>query len=270
MKKILSLILVVLMVLVCMPVKETFADDSGNDGKIILWENDGSIGVAAWGNTYRFSNVEAYNPNEVVYAFPDDAWEWIKNSTFYVDVENQSEYVMRVTTGHWNVQWTGADISFSDTTYFTDTGDGTNYVLKINFEGDPIVDELDEKHLNFVGGNYIIHRIYLMDYQISSGDNITVNVSKGDTASFVSVVSLANFFKGVAVNGNVLEESNYEKDESTNTITLKADYLYSLPNGNYTFSIIFDDGRADANFTVTGHPKPAPAPVHEILNTGVN
>lgn len=59
--------------------------------------------------------------------------------------------------------------------------------------------------------------------------------------------------KAVKVNGTVISEDKYDvaEDEEGNTVvTLKEDYLKSLGNGNYSVTVVTDDGIAETSFEV--------------------
>ncbi len=60
-------------------------------------------------------------------------------------------------------------------------------------------------------------------------------------------------FQSVKVDGNVIDSSNYTVTEGSTIITLKADYLKTLSEGSHTFELVWTDGSASTNFTVTAN-----------------
>lgn len=59
-------------------------------------------------------------------------------------------------------------------------------------------------------------------------------------------------FKEVRVDGVVIDVKNYTVTEGSTIITLKTEYLKTLPAGKHTFEIAWIDGSAATYFTVAG------------------
>ena len=59
-------------------------------------------------------------------------------------------------------------------------------------------------------------------------------------------------FKEVRVDGVVIDVKNYTVTEGSTIITLKTEYLKTLPAGKHTFEIAWTDGSAATYFTVAG------------------
>lgn len=271
MKKILSLILVVLMALVCMPVKEAFAED---EVETVIWTN-GEERSVDWGD-YNYSFTSG--------SFESSIWEKIKTDTFYMDFEkgeNDETIYIRVTTGWWTKpDWPSLDVGddhnvLIDDPLVTCTGDN-KYTLEINFADHPIASIIDEQGLIFTGKNYVAKKIYFLsdeDYSFVSGDNFTFDFTQSEDKIIISNAK-KKYFKNVQVNRNIIDNDNYEVEEDSNNtkITLKSSYLNGLYDGTYSLSIVFLNGQVDTTFIVANHPEPTPAPEpkHEILNTGVN
>ncbi|MBQ8600595.1 MAG: hypothetical protein IJ407_04355 [Clostridia bacterium] len=55
---------------------------------------------------------------------------------------------------------------------------------------------------------------------------------------------------GVKVNGVLIDTKNYEVDPSRAIVTLLKEYLRLLGSGQYTVTIVFEDGEATADFEV--------------------
>ncbi len=132
-----------------------------------FWKNDGSRGTIDWGNVnYRFGMDGADGNNECIATFPADVWEKIKTGTFFAKFSIDADwYQIRITTGWWSTQWLGSDNDISPnnmTDRIIDNGDGTCHI-EINFEGDPILDVLDQQHLLFTGSGYTLLELYLAE-----------------------------------------------------------------------------------------------------------
>ena len=57
-------------------------------------------------------------------------------------------------------------------------------------------------------------------------------------------------FVEVRVDGKVIDTKNYTVKEGSTIVTLKADYLKTLPAGSHSFEIVWTDGSAGTHFTV--------------------
>lgn len=66
---------------------------------------------------------------------------------------------------------------------------------------------------------------------------------------FVSDAELATFVR-VEINGSVLDEKNYTLESGSTKVTLKPEYLETLPDGKHTVTIVSDAGTASAQFYV--------------------
>ena len=140
--------------------EEIWVDGGGDDKEeVLIWENDGSHGEVNWDGTYRFSSAER-STGEEIYAIPMDQWDIIKSGTFYMLAKGSDWVQMRITTGWWSTTWTGEDI-MTGNERIIDNGDGT-YYIEINFEGDPILDVLDEQHLLFTGSGFTPLKLYYL------------------------------------------------------------------------------------------------------------
>ena len=156
-----------------MPLELYFIEEEWQEGgeghmeivKTPLWTNEDpeGNGKVAWNGTYRFALEGHDGNNECIAELPEDSWNIIKTSTFYLRFQPVADwYQVRVTNGWWDTQWQGADNDFSPNNMadlIIDNGDGTFYI-EINFGDDPIVATLDEKHLLFTGDGYIPLEIY--------------------------------------------------------------------------------------------------------------
>ena len=128
--------------------------------KTSIWKNDGTHGAISWNGEYRFA-PESNSTGEEIYTIPQDLWDKMKSGSFYLLAQGSDWVQMRITTGWWSTTWTGDDISTGNERII-DNGDGT-YYIEINFEGDPILDVLDQQHLLFTGGGYTPLELYFQE-----------------------------------------------------------------------------------------------------------
>ncbi len=59
-------------------------------------------------------------------------------------------------------------------------------------------------------------------------------------------------FKSVKIDGERLSGSNYTKSADPTVINLSATYLQTLTNGTHTLTLVWEDGSAEAEFSVSG------------------
>lgn len=78
------------------------------------------------------------------------------------------------------------------------------------------------------------------DWKQNTEETITIR-GNGDFSKFV----------GVKIDGNTIDAKNYTAKEGSTIITLTTDYLKTLSIGTHTFEIVWTDGSASTNFTVS-------------------
>ena len=150
-----------------------FAEDVWIDGpgevevKVPVWTNGGTLGEINWSGDYRFA-PESNSTGEECYTVPQDVWEKLKTTPFYVTIKGGNPQI-RVTSGWWSTTWTGDDI-FPGNERLTDNGDGT-FTLKVELAGDPLLDVLDAQHLLFTGSGYTVEEIYFIEMQSGGGSD---------------------------------------------------------------------------------------------------
>lgn len=116
--------------------------------------------------------------------------------------------------------------STSDTTTFVMPAEAVR--VKANYEAIPI--PVSYKILD--GAN--------SDWKQNTEETITIR-GNGDFSKFV----------GVKIDGNTIDAKNYTAKEGSTIITLTTDYLKTLSIGTHTFEIVWTDGSASTNFTVS-------------------
>ena len=95
---------------------------------------------------------------------------------------------------------------------------------------------------------YRIESGSLYELAITAGANGTWQKGTTEGLSFTANGAIDDFQK-VQVDGKDLDASSYTIGENT-TITLKPEYLETLPVGAHTISIVFDTGTATTEFTI--------------------
>ena len=84
---------------------------------------------------------------------------------------------------------------------------------------------------------------------IIKGDKATVSADEKKELSFTSDAIYEDFIR-VEVDGKTVDESNYTVKSGSTIVTLNADYVASLSEGNHTLSIVSTSGTATAGFTI--------------------
>ena len=92
---------------------------------------------------------------------------------------------------------------------------------------------------------------------ITAGANVSWHRGMTSGAEFRSSAPLI-IFTHVKVDGKVIESSKYDLREGSTIVTLKRDYLASLPNGKHTLEIVSATGAATTTFTVGDDPATKP------------
>ena len=138
----------------------------------VIWENDGTVGAAAWSaSPYRFAKEGMDGLNECCAQIPAAVWEGMKIAPFCVNVKPATAetewWQIRVVNGWWGEQWPQTNLTDEGGEYdfkpvsegVVANADGT-YTFRVDFGDHAIVPTLDEKHLLFAGDGFIINKIY--------------------------------------------------------------------------------------------------------------
>lgn len=99
--------------------------------------------------------------------------------------------------------------------------------------------------------------------EIIEGNGQSVSLGENRSLTFRSNAAYSDFIR-VEVDGKTLDEKNYTKKEGSTLVTLKAEYVESLPVGEHTLGIVSESGTATTVFTV--NPKADTG--KGLLNTG--
>ena len=144
-------------------------------------------------------------------------------------------------------EWT---IESGNITLASSTSDTTTFVMpagavsvKANYEAIPT--PVSYKILD--GAN--------SDWKQNTEETITIR-GNGDFSKFV----------GVKIDGNTIDAKNYTAREGSTIITLTTDYLKTLSIGTHTFEIVWTDGSASTNFTVSKNDSGSETPKDDDKN----
>ena len=101
----------------------------------------------------------------------------------------------------------------------------------------------------------------VITYNVTGGGNSTW--AKGSTSAVTITVKRSeaddtcfSHFSGVQIDGATLSASDYEAKSGSTVVTLKAATLQKLSAGSHTVTILFDDGKAETQLTVTAATAP--------------
>lgn len=101
----------------------------------------------------------------------------------------------------------------------------------------------------------------LTAYDITSGDGSTWKENNKDNGLTFKVNGYHKKFAGIVINGTVVDKKYYEIEAGSTIITLKAEYLQTLPARNYTLLVQYTDGSTDGEdtFTITKNESATPS-----------
>lgn len=101
----------------------------------------------------------------------------------------------------------------------------------------------------------------LTAYDITSGNGSTWKENNKDNGLTFKVNGYHKKFAGIVINGTVVDKKYYEIEAGSTIITLKAEYLQTLPAGNYTLLVQYTDGSTDGEdtFTITKNESATPS-----------
>ncbi len=94
-----------------------------------------------------------------------------------------------------------------------------------------------------------------VSYSFASGNDGTWTKESGETMEFrikrsINENRTADHFKGVYVDGKLIDKSNYTIGKDGFTIILKPEFLEKLAAGKHTLKVEFDDGSCETTFTI--------------------
>ena len=192
----------------------------------VIWENDGTVGAAAWsGSPYRFSIEGGDALNECVAEIPAAVWAGMKVAPFNVEVKYGPEatwWQIRVLDGWWTVNDESGDSDFTpQAAGVVDNGDGT-FTFQVDLAANPdLLALIDTQHLLFAGDGFIINKIYFGEQETPEQPGLEVSTwalvgsfngwdAAGSTA-FLSVLD-ANYFVYYGFEAGANTEFKFVKD----------------------------------------------------------
>ena len=93
----------------------------------------------------------------------------------------------------------------------------------------------------------------LTDYDVTYGNGSVWTENNNNNGLTFTVNGYHKKFAGIVINGAAVDEKYYEIAAGSTVITLKAEYLQTLPEGKYTLQVQYTDGSTDGDdiFTIT-------------------
>ena len=88
-----------------------------------------------------------------------------------------------------------------------------------------------------------------VDYKIIEGANGAWTQNSDGTLTFRANGEFSKF-TGVKVDGKLIDRENYTAKSGSTIVTLSKDYLATLPVGNHSLTVVFNDGECSTDFTV--------------------
>ncbi|MCR4841585.1 MAG: hypothetical protein K5848_08620 [Lachnospiraceae bacterium] len=125
--------------------------------------------------------------------------------------------------------------------------------------------EYDSSQPVGLDGAVIYAKRTAVEYKFVEGMDSEWTKESGKTLEFTAERNVGNefafnHFTGIEVDGEAVDEKNYEAVSGSVVVTLKADYLNTLKEGAHTITLKFDDADAiTTNFTVKGYATPSDA-----------
>ena len=104
-----------------------------------------------------------------------------------------------------------------------------------------------------------------VSYKILDGANSDWNQNTEETITIRGNGDFSKFV-GVKIDGNTIDAKNYTAKEGSTIITLTTDYLKTLSIGTHTFEIVWTDGSAITNFTVSKNDSGSETPKDDDKN----
>ena len=89
-----------------------------------------------------------------------------------------------------------------------------------------------------------------------SGANSVFQKQSKEPLVFISSADFSKFIR-VEIDGTVLDEKKYTVEEGSTVVTIKAECLNKLSDGQHTVSIISESGTVAAQFTIQTPAKPS-------------
>ena len=91
----------------------------------------------------------------------------------------------------------------------------------------------------------------LTDYDVTYGNGSVWTENGNDNGLIFTVNGYHKKFAGIVINGAAVDEKYYEIAAGSTVITLKNEYLQTLPEGKYTLQVQYTDGNTDGDDTFT-------------------
>ena len=134
---------------------------------------------------------------------------------------------------------------------------GISELISRNITGNIAIINKNSSQNSELAGKTVTASITASNFKCTTGEDITMlsgneqvwDESTGDTLAFRSSALLSDF-EEVRINDEVLDEDNYTLASGSTIVTLKKEYIKSLPSGSHEILIVSKTGGASASFTV--------------------
>lgn len=216
------------------PWLESAADEEGFviiNSSLYDYLGNSAVPIIPDGVTAISASAFAYNYNIVSVVIPDTI-STLENYTFYC-----CQNLVRVY------------IPSSVTTIGLGAFGACSYLTSVNYSGTR--EQWDG--ITIGADNYVLSqdtiRYNFTEYEIMDGQNQVVEISSGENLT-IRVNAEHSDLNSVSVDGKIVNPKHYTVTAGSTIVTICADYLESLGEGNHVVEIIFDEGAAVAKMTV--------------------
>jgi len=234
----------------------------------LLFDGSEQVGVAAH-EGYSVSSGSAINAGTyLAVAALDEGWSWSDGSTNQRSIRWSIAPVPIVATSHADIPdqtHTGSPcepavlLRYGDAVLIEGKDYKVSYADNVELgQAKAIVTGIG----NFEGTLEIPFSIVEASYRLVSGPEGPVERGSAAAFTFERVgddPATFKHFTGVKLDGRKLTAAAYDAKSGSVTVTLKPAFTETLALGDHTLTVLFDDGSAEATFTVRDHgEKPDP------------
>ena len=96
-------------------------------------------------------------------------------------------------------------------------------------------------------GEVTVEALFKAAYKIIKGDGSKI-VHGSDNTITITVNGAYNKFRSIKIDGELVKTTNYTAKAGSTIITLKAEYLKTLEEGEHTITVIYTDGETEGTF----------------------
>lgn len=278
-RRLLSLILTICMVLSLVPTVAyaTEVENGGAPVKVTTLDNSvdaSSICVSLnmlfrdkeTGEEELLEGIDTITPENVTVA----TYETVKTNAIEDAKAKLNEYLEMTRKENPDVKLTvvgdmdveGDDVVFDNRTYTMKSDGDDNIIIGDEASGSTTGGSQTSSRYMEINGDYGKTGIYsvtltvevqavgdIPSYNIIAGANGVWTQNSDGTLTFRANGEFSNF-TGVKVDGTLIDAKNYTAVSGSTVITLKTDYLKTLPAGAHTLTVVYTDGECSTNFVI--------------------